>query len=98
MAWGRTAREALKLAQEVDARMAAHDAGCTERWKEARDTWQRVERAVEGLRAADGAQSTALVAGRTSWMGPALTVLGIMTTMLLGAVATETFYLLTHTH
>ena len=78
--------------------MTAHDAGCTERWKEARDTWQRVERAVEGLRAADGVQATALAAGRTNWMGPALTVLGVMTTLLLGAVGTETFYLLTRLH
>lgn len=102
--WGGT-RKALEMAQSaldrssrVDAQFAAHDVRCTERWKEARDAWDRVEKAVESMRVVQTAQATALVVNKSTWMGPTITALGATVVLLLGSLGTLMFYLVTHGH
>lgn len=95
----------MDRATKTDARLDAHDVRCTERWKEARDTWNRVEstissvqKSVENLRAADAAQAVTVAASRGSWMGPTIAALAALVVLLMGGVGTLSFYLMTHGH
>ena len=95
--WGRKdAVRALDMAQAGDAWRMAHEALCTERWTEAKQALDRIERAVLGLQEARLTAATALASVRGSWMGPTITALGALVILLFTAVGALGFYIATH--
>ena len=89
------AQVALDRSNSNAARQDAHEARCTERWNEARGTWDRVEKALSVLGKADAELGKATEKNARGGMSLALTVAGTIIVILVGALATVLWHILT---
>lgn len=90
-----TAQVAIDRANASLSRQDAHEARCTERWNEARLTWDRVEKAISTLSTADAELGKASEKNARGGMSLALTVAGTIIVILTGALATVLWHILT---